>query len=345
MNELLSGLKADLSSRRMLPLLGLAAAALIGALAYVALAGKSGASTASSVAATPPVSAPPLEGPSVSAAPANPNAAVAETTAGASDQHGGKMRNPFLPLPSRETSGGGASASSTSGSSTSGGSSSGGSAGNAGGSSGASESGGSGSAGGGPGGGSGSSGSGGSGSGSGSAGPSSSGSGGASPDNPVIAYHVDVRLQQLSEAGQPIGQAQVFKDIVGMQPLPSKHKALIAAVAVTGKGAGVAFVLLKEAIMHGGGRCLPSAEDCAAIDLKPHASEELQYLQSDGTVTYYKLTLTKLEKIGAGASAASAGPAQGSAAGHALIARLHLTIPSAADFGGSRGTIVGASHG
>src|SRR5205807_4655488 len=62
MNELLSSLKADLSSRRMLPLVVMAAVALVGALAYVALASTSGGSKA---ALAPPNVTPvsPLPGP------------------------------------------------------------------------------------------------------------------------------------------------------------------------------------------------------------------------------------------------------------------------------------------
>lgn len=335
MNELLSGLKADLTSRRMLPLVAFAALVLVGALAYVALAGKPEAAT-SHTSSSAVANIPPLEGPSVSVAPANPNAALAETTAGVSYQHGGKTRNPFQPLPGSGTSSESGSPE-TSGSSSSGGGSQGGSAGESGGSSSSGGSSGSGGSAGGSGGSGGSSGSGGS--------TGSGGSGGSSKSGGSVGdYHIDVQLQRLSESGQPIGEPQVFKDVIDQQPLPSKHKALVAPEGVTGGGKGVAFVLLKEAIMHGSGRCVPSAADCAAIALKLHASEELQYLQSDGTVTYYKLTVTKIEKIGAGASAASVRSVSGSAAGKALIAHMHLTVPSAADFGGQLGTIVGPSH-
>lgn len=308
MSDLLASMKADLTSRRMLPLLALAAVALLGALAYVALGAKSGTASSAPSASTGSSQVASLPGPALSNAPANPNAAAAETTVGAKYQHGGKMRDPFTPLKSKSSpaksastpsSGSGSSSSSSSSATTGGGSStpSGGSQ------------------------------------------PSNGGESSTAPSNSVALYHVDVALQQLSEEGNPVGKPQTFKNVITLQPLPSKHRALVEPASVLGGGAEVAFILMREEIIHGSGKCIPSAADCKAIDLKLHASEELQYQEEDGTVLAYRLTVTKIEKFSG--SAAAAASVHSSAAGSTLITRLHLTVPSSAAFGGSLGTIVG----
>ncbi len=313
MSDLLASLKADLTSRRMLPLLGLAAVALLGAIAYVALGAKSGNPSPPSSASTNPQHVASLPGPALSSAPANPNAAASETTVGAKYQHGGKTRNPFTPLKEKSSQSHSATtpSSKASGSSSSAGSSTGAGSGSS--------------------------------TPSGGSQPSSGGGSSAPPSSSISSYHVDVALQQLSEEGNPVGKVQTFQDVAELRPLPSKHKALVEPTSVVGGGAEVAFILLRPEIIHGNGKCVPSAADCQAIDLKLHASEELQYQEEDGTVLVYRLTVTKIEKISG--SSASAASAHSSAAGSALITRLHLTIPSSAAFGGSLGTIVGGVGG
>jgi hypothetical protein len=310
MSDLLAALKADLTSRRMLPLLGIAGLALLGALAYVALAAKSGSSTPSHSTSAATQHAPTVPGPAVSSAPANPNAAVSETTVGEGYQHGGKMRNPFTPLKSPQSK----AAKSVSKSSASTSSASGSSSPPSGDSSPAPTSGGS--------------------------GTSGEGSG-STPSTSIALYHVDVSLQQLSEEGKPVGAAQVFHNISTLQPLPSKHKALVAPQGVTGKGQDAVFVLIKPAILHGSASCVPNAGNCQAIEVRLHDSEELQYQQGEGPVSAYRLTVTKIEKLGSSGASASAAAVRGSAAGNALIAKMHLSLPSSAAFGGPLGSIVG----
>jgi hypothetical protein len=94
MTNFLNSLKADLLDRRILPLLAVLGAALVGAVAYAALGG-------GSTAATPPVSSArvPPSGIIVTPAPKNRNQSVAETTNGVAVQRAGSARNPFSPLP------------------------------------------------------------------------------------------------------------------------------------------------------------------------------------------------------------------------------------------------------
>lgn len=315
MNDLFSSLKADLSSRRMLPLIGVALVALVGALAYVALGAKSSPTTPPpSTASTTHVTPPP--GPAVSSAPTNPNAAVSETTVGTSYQHRGKMRNPFAPLKSKASSQAQSptksSASTSSGSSASGGGSSSG--------------------------------------GGGSSAPSTGSKGGSeeshptSPSTSITRYHVDVTLQRLSEEGKPVGEPQVFQNVTTLQPLPSKHKPLVAPEGVTKDEKSVLFLLVGEVIIHGSASCVPNAGDCTAISLKLHDSEELQYQPSEGAVAAYRLTVTKIERFAVNGANASASTVHLSKAGSELVKRLHLSVPSSASFDGPLGTIVGATR-
>ncbi len=320
MSDLLSSLKADLTSRRMLPLLALAGLALLGAIGYVALAGKSGAGSTPSSSSSVVAHVPPVAGPALAGAPANPNAAVSETTAGVGYQHGGKMHNPFTPLKAKSSKPAQSASKSSAGASSAASGQSGSGSGSSGGSP-SSSSGGSGGS-----------------TGSGEAGKSSP------PSTSIALYHVNVTLQRLSEEGKPVGEAQVFRNVATLQPLPSKHKHLIAPKGVADGGQGVVFVLMTEAIIHGSATCVPNAGDCQAIDVHLHASEELQYQQEDGSVIAYELTVSKIEKVSGTGGSASAASVRGSAAGRALIAKMHLSIPDGASFGGPLGTIVGAAR-
>ena len=100
MIEFLQSLRSDLSSRRLLPFVALAAVALIAAVAY-AVTGGSGSSTPKPVASLPSIS---VTGSAsalpVTVAPTNPNEAVSETPGGVRYQSEGATRDPFIPLPS-----------------------------------------------------------------------------------------------------------------------------------------------------------------------------------------------------------------------------------------------------
>ncbi len=101
MNQLLQSLRSDLLDRRVLPIVVLLGLALAGALAYAVL---SGASSAKPVAAASPVTPPP-HGPAlaVAQAPANPHAAVSETTEGGRYRHREGSHDPFRQFPAPKT--------------------------------------------------------------------------------------------------------------------------------------------------------------------------------------------------------------------------------------------------
>jgi hypothetical protein len=278
MIEFLQSLRSDLSSRRLLPFVALAAVALIAAVAY-AVTGGSGGSATSPVASLPSISvtgsAPALP---VTVAPANPNEAVSETPGGARFQSDGSTRDPFIPLPSppatktAESS----SSSSSSGSSSSGGSSSRGSS-------------------------------------SGSGGSTGKGSGGGQEapapapkktSKPKFPYVVSVLFGPASTTpGQPATLAP-YEDIKPGDLFPSKQNPRISFERVTNNGAGAVFELVAPPILHGTGICLPSTSECQTIDLEPGHSEELEYIEANGQIVVYELKVVSIVK-GNGASAAS----------------------------------------
>lgn len=359
MSELLQGLKADLTSRRMLPLVVLALGLLAGALAYAVLSSKA---SAGPVAATPPVQTPTVPGPSVAQAPANPNSAVAETTTGSKYQHAGHVHNPFKPLPSEEKSAEhatGSSGSSGAGGSGSGESSTGAagagesSGGGSGASSGASGSGGSGEASGGAGAGGEASGGEASG-GEGAGGATGAGEGEGVEQATVQAAKLSLKRvsssggtaeQQSSPAGASAKGASapsVFGQLSSLTVLPSDSEKLLAYAGAQPQGQGVLVLLVKPAIVSGKARCLPSGAACEAIYLRPGKAERLQYLESSGETVTYTLTLQKLAKHAEPAAEAAAVEAGLVKRERSKLERLGISLPRDVHFSAEvEGTLEG----
>jgi hypothetical protein len=268
MNEILQSLKSDLLDRRMLPILLALGVALAGAVAYVALAG--GGSAPSAVAVSAPIPAPSIsKGPAlaVTQAPANPNAAVAETTDGARYQHKPGARNPFAPLASPTAKSASTSAASTPSVSSPSPSSTSTSAG---GTSGA-----------------------------------STGTGATTPSTPVapkpkpkpkIVYLVTVQFGLVPSTSGELSQLTPYSDLKRLQPLPSADDPRIVFAGARGNGKGAVFELGREAILKGQAICVPSASQCEAIDLAVGQSEELAYLEPDGQSVPYELKVVSITK-------------------------------------------------
>jgi hypothetical protein len=273
MIEFLQSIRSDLSSRRLLPFVALAAVALIAAVGY-AVTGGSGSSAPAPVASLPSISvtgsAPALP---VTVAPTNPNEAVSETPSGIRYQSEGPTRDPFIPLPApavAQAATPSSSSSSSTGSSSSGSSSSG------------------------------------------AGGSSSKGSGGGQEapvpapkktSKPKFPYVVSILFGPASSTpGQP-ATLSPFESIKPGDPFPSKQDPRISFERVTAGGAGAVFKLVSPPILHGTGICLPSTSECQTIDLEPGHSEELEYVEANGQSVVYELKVVSITK-GNGASAA-----------------------------------------
>ncbi len=277
MNELLQSLKSDLLDRRMLPILLALGVLLAGAVAYVVLAGggSSGAGTPSAAVGPNPAPVSPGLNLAVTQAPESPHAAVAETTDGARYRHKPGTRDPFTPLPSpkakSETTSTTPSVSSPSPSSTS-----------------TSVE---------------------------KSSPSSTGTGGSptTPSTPVkpapkkkpkTVYLVSVQFGLLPATPGQLAQLPPYSNLKRLQALPSAQDRRLIFAGARGNGKGAVFELSREAILKGPATCVPSAEQCEAIDLEVGQSEELAYLESDGQSVPYELKVISIVKESPTASAA-----------------------------------------
>jgi len=298
-NAFLNDLKEDLRDRRLLPFVVLAGALFLGAIVFVVLGG-------GSTSATPTASAPhrPLgiEAGSLAVTPVVATNAVAETTSGAGQQRQGASRNPFTLLPGAVVPG-------ESGSGSGGGSSSGGSS------------------------------------------PSSSepspSSGGSSPQpqehssgsksgggsgghpkssKPKTVYQVSVLFGEPTTGAPSEGAGlKPYEDLKLLTPLPSKQEPLIVFRGVSGHGKLATFTVSGETILHGSGKCLPSAYQCQAIQLRAGQSEQLQYLPPGSqTVQSYELRLVSITPAQASAATVASLWRGQSRAGMKVLRRTNL---------------------
>ena len=322
MNNFLTSVKADLLDRRLLPLVALVTVALLAAIGYAVLGGGSSSSaTSAAVIATPGATA----SAGLAVSQSTPETAVAETTGGESIQHQGSAHNPFTPLPEPTvkaavpaTSTGAASSSATSGSApaSTGGTST----------------------------------------------PSTSSSPKATPSTPTpstpapstpsapskpttpkAVYHVAILFGEVPP-GTP-AQLTPYENLKLLTPLPSAAHALIDFRGVTAGGKSATFTLLGEAILHGDGACLPSATDCAAIDLQAGEVEQLEYLPSSGPAVTYELKVVSIAASKASSAAVKYTLHQASKAGFELLNHDGLLGIPYLHFSPDAGVLVFAGHG
>jgi len=320
MTNLLSSLKADLLDRRMLPLLALVGVALLAALGYAVLGGGSSSTTPTATTSSPSVSAG-AAGIAVSQAPSSSNQAIAETTSGSAQQHGGSSRDPFTPLPGTVSK----SASATPASSTAT-----------------------------PAAGSKASGSGSSATGSSESGSSSKGSAETTPTTtpkpsapakPETVYHIAVLFGVLPAGTLPASaQLTPYENLKRQAPLPSSKQPLVVFRGVTAGGKSATFTLVGEAILRGAAKCLPSASQCQAIELKVGHSEEFEYLPPTGAAVTYELELVSITSSKATASAARRAFRGESKAGRELLRRIGLVALPGLRYSQAKGVLVLVRH-
>jgi len=312
MTSFLNSVKADLTDRRLLPIVALVGVAMLAAVAYVVLGG--GSSTTAPGAALRTVS-PPVGPGSLTISQETPEKAVAETTDGVTAQHKGIAHNPFVPLPEPAK----ATASTTTavpktgaGSGSSGSSSASGSGSS---SKGASEP------------------------------PASTPSTPSTPAAPKTVYHVAILFGALpAGTTQPSTQLTPYENLKLLTPLPSAKQALIVFRGVTAGGKSATFTLVGEAILHGNGTCLPSASACQAIDLKVGQVEQLEYLPPGGETVTYELRVVSIASSKASSASVKSILRGESKAGRELLRRNGLeALPDLRD-SSQVGVLVFAGH-
>ncbi len=279
MNEFFASVKADLTDRRLVPIVAVVCALLVAALAYALLGGGS----SSSPSTVPPVpSVTPAKG--IAVTTNTTEKAVAETTDGVTEQTHGVARDPFAALPGSGTTTTTATAGTTSSSSSitpsaptsSGGETSGGST---------------------------------------STETSGSSNGGQSKpkSKPKTVYDVTIKFGTLPPGTTPeTANLHEYKKLKLQTPLPSAEQGLIVFRGVTSKGKSATFTIVSEAIPSGAGACLPSAVQCEAVDLKPGETEQFA-VQQNGQAVVYELRVLGIEaeKASTAASKASAASTHG----------------------------------
>jgi hypothetical protein len=301
MNELLTSIKADLFSRRLLPLVALAVVALAAAVAYAVLGGGKEATGPQSAVASVPA---PTTGVPVSAAPQSTTAANAEAPFGAKYQTKGSSRDPFLPLPGSPSKG----SSSSSAAKAAAGKSSVASTPSKSKSSTPSSPGGSSSPGTGSGGGS---------------KPSKEKPHALKPE-PLTGYSVSVLFGHAAANPGEVPALTPYEEMKRFEPLPSAKETLLVFQGVLAKhGEDALFALIVPPILHGEGSCYPSATHCQAVELAAGKSEELEYVKSGESVAF-ELKVVSIVRQGS-TSGAKAKSMRVSRAGRRALRRAGLS--------------------
>jgi hypothetical protein len=300
MNEILNSLKADLSSRRLLPLVALVAVAFVAAVAYAVLGG--GSSAQAPVAAVAPTS---TTGVAVSTAPADPTEADSETPSGSRYQRQGGAHDPFLQLPkpaapkvkvatkTTTASTGGSTPSTGSGTTST------------------------------P-----------------TTTPAPAPTTPAKPKKPTVEYDVAVLFGAAPLIpGQPPALTP-YEKLKRLAPLPSESNPLVVFTGVSASGKGATFVLAREAILKGQATCLPSASQCEMLDLAKGQTEELSYLQANGQTVTYLLQLVSISKREVSPTASARIHQRESRFGRALLRRYAPSVLSDLRFSPLKGVVV-----
>jgi hypothetical protein len=90
------------------------------------------------------------------------------------------------------------------------------------------------------------------------------------------------------------------------QALPDKQNAqLVFLGVVLPSGKSAVFAITGEPILHGSAKCLPSATQCQAIELKPGQSETLETVDANNNPVSYELKLGAITTTKSTASSAA----------------------------------------
>jgi hypothetical protein len=240
MTDFFKALKADLTDRRLLPLVVVAVVALVAAVGFVKFGGGSSSSSSTSSAASVPT----VAAVSLSTSPSVANKAVAETTEGISEQSHGTTHDPFDDLPGTEKASTSTPASApastavTPASTTSAATPA-------------------------P---------------SPSPSPATTTPKPVTRPKPKTVYHVAVLFGPApAPAPAPSVPLTPYVNLKLLAPLPSAKTPLIVFRGVNASGKSAIFTLVSEANLQGNGVCIPNAVACQSIELAPGQTELLSY--------------------------------------------------------------------
>ncbi len=278
--KFLRALRDDLTDRRLLPLVGLVVAGLLAAIVFAVAGGSSSPAPQASAPAVPVAKA----GLPVSEASSGSRQAVAETVAGTAAQRQGGSRDPFEPLPTAikaalaaTVPAGKAAAATTSGSSSSSSSSSG---------------------------------SGGSPTTTTPPGKTESTAPKTAPkttpkEKTVIRYAVTAEFGIVPAGEGATPQLRPYPTLKLDEPLPAENPQLVYLGVTLKTGKDAVFALTGEAILHGAGKCVPSATHCQAVELAAGQVETLESFDATGHPVTYELKVVSIARSISTASGAS----------------------------------------
>jgi hypothetical protein len=137
-----------------------------------------------------------------------------------------------------------------------------------------------------------------------------------------------------------------YENLKLLTPLPSSSLALIVFRGVTAGGKSATFTVVGEAILHGQGKCLPSATQCEAIDLQPGKAEQLEYLSPEtGQVLSYELQVVSITSEKASSAAVKYALHGESKVGRELLSHDGLLAIPYLHYSADSGVLVFAGHG
>jgi hypothetical protein len=305
MTDFLNALKTDLSDRRLLPFVALVGVALLAAIGYVIVGGGS-SSSSTPTATVAPVTASAPPSKLGSVSQTSTEKPAAETTEGTNAQHRGIARDPFVALPVKTSKAAAAVTPTTGGGST----------------------------------------------------PTTGGSSTtttpkgttpskpSTPAKPKTVYHVAVLFGVIPAGTDPQAATLTpYENLKLLTPLPSAKLPLIVYRGVTTAGHSATFTVVGEAILRGSASCLPNASQCAAIDLRPGQSEQLEYLPPSGGPS----VLYELRVVTIAASKAHAGSVKSvlggiSKAGREVLRRSGLVAIPYLHYSKQLGVLAFSSH-
>jgi hypothetical protein len=279
LKKFLHDLGSDLSDRRLLPLVGLVCAGLLAAIVFAATGGSSSPATQPA----PPAVQVAKAGLPVSEATPGSRQAVAETVGGV-EQRRGSSRDPFEPLPSAVkatlvTSVPAGKAATTASSSSKSSSASGGGGGGS----------------------------------STTTAPKTE----APPSKPtsppkekaVVRYAVTAEFGTAPASEGAAAQLRPYPALKLDEPLPAENPQLVFLGVTLKSGKYAVFALTGEAILHGAGKCVPSATHCQAVELAAGQVETLESFDATGHPANYELKVVAIARsITTAAGASVSGP-------------------------------------
>ncbi|HEX5852268.1 MAG TPA: hypothetical protein VFY36_04170 [Solirubrobacteraceae bacterium] len=168
----------------------------------------------------------------------------------------------------------------------------------------------------------------------------------STPSKPKTTYRVAVLFGVIPAGTDPLAATLTpYANLKLLTPLPSARLPLLVYRGVTTAGHSATFTVVGEAILRGSANCLPNAAQCAAINLRPGQSEQLEYLPpSGGPSVLYELRVVTIAASKAHAGSVKSPLAGISKAGREVLRRSGLVAIPYLHYSKRLGVLAFSSH-